>query len=84
MIWALTQQQLVRIKQNFENGKDKMIETEHQNFFCHWSITVGHRPLLVKSLKGDWDRKYFHDNKNFETVIHRISFTFRLQSFSWF
>ena len=29
MIWALTQQQLVRIKQNFENGKYKMIETEN-------------------------------------------------------
>ena len=84
MIWALTQQQLVRIKQSFENGKDKMIETEHQKFFCHWSIMVGPRPLSVNSLKGDWDRKCFQDNKNFETVIYRISFTFGLQSFNWF
>ena len=45
---------------------------------------AGPRPFLVKSLKGDWDRKCFQNNKNFETVIYRISFTFRLQSFSWF
>ena len=30
MIWALTQQKLVKIKQNFEDGKYKMIETDHQ------------------------------------------------------
>ena len=41
-------------------------------------------PLLVKLLKGDWDQKCFQDNKSFETVIYRILFTFRLQSFSWF
>ena len=40
---------------------------------------MGPRPFLVKSLKGDWDRKCFQDNKNFETVIYRISFTFRLK-----
>ena len=45
---------------------------------------VGPRPFSVKSLKRDWDRKCFQDNKNFETVIYKISFTFRLQSFSWF
>ena len=45
---------------------------------------MGPRPFLVKSLKGDWDQKCFQDNKNFETVIYIISFTFRLQSFSWF
>ena len=45
---------------------------------------MGPRPFLVKSLKGDWDQKCFQDNKNFETIIYRISFTFRLQSFSWF
>ena len=45
---------------------------------------MGPRSFLVKSLKGDWDRKCFQDNKNFETVIYRISFTFRLQSFSLF
>ena len=27
------------------------------------------RPFLVKSLKGDWDRKCFQDNKNFETIF---------------
>ena len=37
---------------------------------------VGLRPFLVKSLKGDWGRKCFQDNKNFETVIYRISFIF--------
>ena len=31
--WFLTQQHLVRIKQNFEAGKYEMIETDHQNFF---------------------------------------------------
>ena len=35
---------------------------------------MGPRPFLVKSLKGDWDRKCYQDNKNFETVIYRISF----------
>ena len=45
---------------------------------------VGLRLFLVKSLKGDWDRKCFQDNKNFETVIYRISFTFRFQIFNWF
>ena len=29
-----------------------MIETDHKNVFCHWSIMVGPRPFLVKSLKG--------------------------------
>ena len=28
------------------------------NIFCHWSMMVGLRPILVKSLKGDWYRKY--------------------------
>ena len=45
---------------------------------------MGPRPLLVKSLKGEWDRKCSQDNKNFETLIYRISFTFRFQSFSGF
>ena len=45
---------------------------------------AGPRPFLVKSLKGDWDETCFQDNKNSETVIYRISFTFCLQSFSWF
>ena len=31
------------------------------------------RPFLVKSLKGDWDPECFQDNKNFITVIYRIS-----------
>ena len=53
-----------------------MKETDHQNIFCDWSIIVGPRPFLIKSLKEDWDRKCFQDNKNFETVIYRISFTF--------
>ena len=45
---------------------------------------VASRPFLVKSLKGDWDPECFQDNKNFLPVIYRISFTFCLQSFSWF
>ena len=36
---------------------------------------MGLRPFLVKSLKEDWDRKCFQDNKNFlnsylENFIH--------------
>ena len=30
--WVLTQQQLIRIKQNFKDRKYKMIETNHQKF----------------------------------------------------
>ena len=60
----LTKLLLVRIKQNFEDGKYKMIETDYQKVFCHWSVMVGPIPFLVKSLKGDWDRKCFQDNKN--------------------
>ena len=37
---------------------------------------MGPRLFLVKLLKGDWDRKCFQDNNNFETVIYRFSFTF--------
>ena len=63
-----------------------MIETDHQKFvdLLLISIMVGPRLFLVKSLKGDWDQKCFQDNKNFEIVIYRISFTFHLQNFSWF
>ena len=42
------------------------------------------RPFLVKPLKGDSDQKCFQDNKNFETVIYRISFIFHLQGFQFF
>ena len=54
-----------------------MIETDHQNFFL-----IGlSQCFSVKSLKGDWDKKCFQDNKNFEIVIYRISFTFCFAKF---
>ena len=31
---------------------------------------MGPRLFLAKSLKGDWDRKCFQDNKKFETVVY--------------
>ena len=34
---------------------------------------VASRPFLVKSLKGNWDPECFQGNKNFITVIYRIS-----------
>ena len=69
MIWDLTQRQLIRIKQNFEDGKYKMMETDHQKFVVigvSWWVP---EHFLGKKLKGDWDRKRFQDNKNFETFI---------------
>ena len=49
-----------------------MIKLTIKNF-CHWSIMVASRPFLVELLKGDWDPECFQDNKNFITVIYRIS-----------
>ena len=44
---------------------------------------VGPR-LFSKIIKRGLGPKVLEENKNFETVIYRISFTFRLQIFSWF
>ena len=48
-----------------------MIKLTIKNF-CQ-SIMVASRPFLVKSLKGERDPECFQGDKNFITVIYRIS-----------
>ena len=60
-----------------------MIETDHQTFLsleCHG----GSQTLFSKIIKRRLGPKMLPEpDKIFETVIYKISFTSRLQSFSW-
>ena len=64
----------VRIKQNFENAKYKMIETNHQKLFVIgvlWLVP----DLFSKIIKGDWDQKSFRTIKilkQLSTEFHSI------------
>ena len=68
----------------FWNQKAKQIFSWQSNNFGPQANIFGPRPFIVESLKEGWDRQPLIDKQNFVIVNCITSWTFNVQSFTWF
>ena len=78
--WAITHQNHLE----FWNQKAKQGFSQQSKTFGPWANMFSPRPLIVKSLKEAWDWQSLINKQNFAIANYTSSWTFNVQSFTWF